>query len=97
MTTIINHIITSGNTTFGGGTGKLVIHSVTCENTCTLTFESPLGTMFTIGNLLDESMNHINFSKNMTLLQQYEVLFQIYEDNTLALTNGIGGLADPAV
>ena len=52
-----------------------------------MTFESPLGTKFTIGNLIDDSMNKVNFSKKLTNVQKIDILHQILYDNTIALNN----------
>ena len=87
MSANIGTVITYGNTTLGGSSGKLSIKTITCEDTCTMTFESPLGTNFTIGNLVSDSMNNIDFSKNLTNMQQVDILKKILYDNTIALNN----------
>ena len=55
MSVTVGTVNAQGKTILGGGAGKLAITNLHCSSTCTLEFMSPLGKMFTIGDLTTES------------------------------------------
>ena len=74
MSVTVGTVNVQGKTILGGGAGDLKITKLHCASTCTLEFMSPLGKMFTIGDLTTESTKGVYFNGKLSAKQDIDIL-----------------------